>query len=110
MGWFDTKNKHQQVIVTANAWDMQKIEERNRKRSWFIFLDIIAVICLIIGIGLIYYEKNYITGSIFVLIGLFIFLYFVFKKSFRKTRNFAPQNRNFHRNRHKNFRRHRRRR
>lgn len=105
MGWFDTKNKHQHTIVTANAWDMQKIEAQNRRRKWFIFLDIVAIICLLIGINYIYSHKNYVTGSIFIIIGLFIFLYFIFRKKFRRTRNFAQRNRNFQgRDRHRHRR------
>lgn len=95
MSWFDTKNKHQHVIVTANAWDMQRIEAKNRKRKWFIFLDILAVVCLLIGIGFIYYDKNYTTGAVFIILGLFIFLYFVFRKKTQRSkhRNFRGRRR-----------------
>ncbi|MBM3234001.1 hypothetical protein FJZ19_02810 [Candidatus Pacearchaeota archaeon] len=105
MGWGNTKNKHQQVIVTANAWDMQRIEERNRRRKWFIFLDVVLIVCILIGIGFIYYNKNYQMGGIFLVIGIFILLYLVFRKR-RKPRNVRRfrQHRNFKRNR-----RHRRR-
>src|SRR3989344_6182932 len=91
MGWFDTKNKRQNVIVTANAWDMQRIEERKRKRKWFIFLDIILVICILIGIIFIYYNQDYKTGIIFLVIGLLIFIYLFSKKRRRKNNNFRRQ-------------------
>ena len=106
MGWFDTKNKQQHIQVIANAWDMQRIEERNRRRKWFIFLDIVVVISLLIGICLIYYSKDYVSGVVFILIGLFIFLYFVFKKRARRHKNFSRRNNRRHRHHgHRRFRR-----
>ncbi len=104
MGWFDTKNKQQNVHVVASAWDMQKIEERNRRRRWFIFLDIILVLCIIIGIAFIYYGNNYRVGVTFLAIGLLIILYLVFKKKEKRNSKFKNR-RNFRR---RNFRRHRR--
>jgi len=107
MGILDGKRKHIQVVVGGNLRDVIRHEKAERKRKWFIFLDIVAVICLLIGVGLIYYNKNYTTGGLFVVIGLVILLYFVFRRSFRRTRNFTPQNRNFHKNRHRRFKRRR---
>ena len=104
MGWFDAQNKQQNVHVIASAWDMQRIEERNRKRRLFIILDVIAVIFLLVGIGLIYYEKNYFAGSICIIIGLLIFYFLFFRKKSREYKNFPRRNKH-RRHRHRRFRR-----
>jgi len=100
MGWLDTKesrrNQHLQMIATGNIRDIDRIQQRERKRRWFIFLDVVLVACIIIGIIFTYYDNNYKTGIIFLVIGLVIFLYLVLRKSLRKKRNFQKR-RNFRR-------------
>lgn len=98
MGWFDTKNKHQQVVITANAWDMQRIEERERRRRWFIFLDVVIVICFLVGISFIYSAKNYVTGGLFIGIAVLIILYLMFRK---KKKNNLRRNHRRHRHHHR---------
>ena len=99
MGWADTNNKRQHVQVMANAWDMQRIEEMNRRRRGFIFLDIFLVICILIGVAYMY-AKDYTTGFIFLAIGIVILLYLILRKKRRKNSQRFQ--------RHKKFRRRRR--
>jgi uncharacterized membrane protein YfcA len=106
MGWFGTKNKQQHVQVVATAWDMQRIEERERKRRFFIFLDIIAILSFLLGAFLLYL-KEYIYGSILILIAIFIGWYFIFRKRTKRYKNFSRPNRNNRRNRRFQDRRHR---
>ena len=114
MGLLDInkKNKSMHLQVQGNFRDLQRYEEMQRRKRWFIFLDFLIVICLLIGIGMIYFFKNYTAGAVFILIGAFIILYFILRKRARKVRRFAhPTNqRNFRRkNRRFRNRRYRRR-
>jgi len=100
MGWLDVdskkKEQHTQVIATGNIKDVDRIQQRERKRRWFIFLDIILVVCTLIGIGFIY-TKDYLTGVIFIIIGLIILGYLILRKRrkrFSKPRR-PQRNRNF---------------
>ena len=102
MGWFDTNNKHQQVIVTANAWDMQRIEDRQRRRKWCIVFNVVAVILLLIGVSYIYSKQDYKTGVVYIIIGLFILLFNTFKRLFR-SKNSSRHHRRY---RHRHRRRH----
>lgn len=80
MGWFDTKNKHQQVIVNTDAGVMQKIGEMHRRRRWRIIFNVIAIIFLVLGAAYMYLAFNYKAGLVYILIGLVILLLATFKK------------------------------
>ena len=104
MGWLDTREgrrkQHLQMIATGNIRDIDRMHERDRKRRWFIFLDIALVICILIGIAFIYYNQDYITGIVFIVVGLLILLYLIFRKK-RRHQNFQRRNqRHYHKPRH----------
>ena len=90
MGWLDTKesHKHQNVHVFAKGSLKQadRIHERDRKRNFFIVLDLICVFCLLIGVLFLAYGIDYKFGAILIVIGLIIIGYFIFRKRKRRRR------------------------
>ncbi len=105
MGWLDVrddrKRQHLQMIATGNIRDIDRIQQRERRRRWFIFIDIVAILSAIIGY-LSYQASFYITSCWFFGITLIIILYLIFRKFSRKRRN-----NNFRHRRNRKFRRHR---
>jgi len=95
MGWLDKGNQNTQIHGFGNIRDLDRIHQRERKRKIFLFLDFISIISILIGILIIYSFKDYITGFVFIGIGIIILVYFISRKLKRKPR-------------HKNHRRHRR--
>ena len=105
MGLFDTpanrKRQHLQLIATGNIRDIDRIQQRDRKRHLFIVLNIILAISIFMGIGFIAYNGDYTTGIILIAIGLFIIVYLIFKK--RKHKHYHKLY-HHHRQKHNNYR------
>jgi hypothetical protein len=74
-----------EIMIMKNK---EKYEDKKRRRQFFTLLDIIAILCFIAGIVFIYYLKDYVTGSILILIAIFIVLYFIFRVKIKRYKNF----------------------
>lgn len=91
MGWLDTKESHRHqnvhVIAKGNINQADRIHQRERRRQWFIFLDVVMVFCILLGILFLVYGINYIIGIILIAIGLSIISFFILRKRrFRRRR------------------------
>ena len=58
-------------------------ESRKRKAFFFILLDIVAVISLIVAIYS-FYKGEYLRGVLVLLIAVLIFIYYILKKALQK--------------------------
>lgn len=84
MGILDVgKKKHIQIHITGRFKEVQRYESLQRRRKFFIFLDIIAIIFLLIGMFEIYLKK-YITGALLILVTVIIIAYFILRKKQRR--------------------------
>lgn len=96
----DFSNPQMQMIGRADFKDVIRFQEMQRRRRFFIALDVIAVLCLVFGI--LAYNGGMITISYWLLgIAAAIVLFFIIRYLSRnKSRNFRPE-RSFNRRRHR---------
>lgn len=103
MGLFNTpenrRRQHIQINATGNIKDIDRIEQRERRRRIFIFFDVLAVFLIIIGILSIYY-KAYFFGIVLTVIGIGIIIYFIFRKTNKKNDVHKKQHKHHHKHRH----------
>ncbi|MEK6825220.1 MAG: hypothetical protein AABY00_00360 [Nanoarchaeota archaeon] len=103
MGWLDVKEgkggQHLQMIATGNISEIDRIQQRERRRKWFIFLDVVAILSLIVSY-LLYKAKFYSEAYWSFGVAIVIFIYLIFKK--------IKSNHYFKKRKDRNFRRNRR--
>lgn len=99
MGLFDThkeaRDQSIRVHTRASAWDLHNIEEIHRKRKQQGEIFVILVAFILIGAVLVYYKMSVLWGSIFIVIGLFLFLYLL--KGFGNKRDHRTRRTNYKR-------------
>ncbi len=77
---FDKQKMHMQMHGKANFKDVIRYREMLRKRRIFYAMDVIAVICALVGILLIRH-KNYSVGFLSLAITVGIVGYFVLRRN-----------------------------
>ena len=76
--------EHAQAEISLMR-ERQRIEDRKRRMKFFMFLDIVLVISLIVSIYS-FYRRNIVNGFLTLLVGLVILFYFLIRKIVRKKR------------------------
>ncbi len=93
------------AIVGGNVKQVHQIQQSERRRAWFIFLDFVAVVFIFMGVKRVfglgtlwfYFSNQFTLGIVFIAVGLLIFAYFILRKVMRRHR---------HRNHHHRHRHH----